>query len=102
MLLSRRSGNDTYAFFTKLDFTDKASLLMYRREFLEHTKNGLHGDFDRGYFSAWSDCMRVLSRLEVQGASAPGNDSSEEKSLETLKSDKSQVTMANFFRGKEK
>ena len=102
MLLSRRSGNDAYAFFTKLDLTDKASLHLYRREFLEHTKNGLHGDFDRGYFSAWSDCMRVLSRLEVPGASAPSKDSNEEKSLETLKSDKSQVTMANFFRGKEK
>ena len=102
MLLSRRSGNDTYAFFSKLDLTDKASLHMYRREFIEHTKNGLHGDFDRGYFSAWSDCMRVLSRLEVPGASGPSKDSSEEKSLETLKSDKSQVTMANFFRGKEK
>jgi len=102
MLLSRRSGNDAYAFFTKLDLTDKASLHLYRREFLEHTKNGLHGDFDRGYFSAWSDCMRVLSRIEVPGASPPSKDSSEEKSLETLKSDKSQVTMANFFRGKEK
>ena len=60
MLLSRRSGNDAYAFFTKLDLTDKASLHLYRREFLEHTKNGLHGDFDRGYFSAWPDCMSFI------------------------------------------
>jgi hypothetical protein len=66
MLLSRRSSNDNYALLSKLDLTDKASLHMYRREFLEHTRNGLHGDFDRGYFSAWSDCMRILARLNVR------------------------------------
>jgi hypothetical protein len=102
MYLSRKSSNDSYALFSKLDLTDTASLHMYRREFLEHTKNGLHGDFDRGYFSAWSDCMRILARLEVPNATASsGKDSEKEKPLETLRSDKSQATMANFFQGKE-
>ncbi len=102
MLLSRRSSNDNYALFSKLDLTDKASLHMYRREFLEHTRNGLHGDFDRGYFSAWSDCMRILARLDVPNAAASNEkDSDKDKPLETLRSDKSQATMANFFQGKE-
>jgi hypothetical protein len=102
MLLTRRSGNDNYAFFSKLDLTDKGALHSFRREFFEHTKNGLHGDFDRGYFSAWSDCMRVLVRLEIPGAAAPASkDSDKDKPLETLRSDKSQATMANFFQGKE-
>lgn len=101
MCLSRKSGNDNYAFFSKLDLTDKPALHLYRREFLEHTQNGLHGDFDRGYFSAWSDCMRVLARLESPKTSTPAKDSDKEKSLETLRSDKSQATMANFFRGKD-
>ena len=102
MLLSRRSSNDNYALFSKLDLTDKASLHMYRREFLEHTRNGLHGDFDRGYFSAWSDCMRILARLDVRNATASSEkDSDKDKPLETLRSDKSQATMANFFQGKE-
>jgi hypothetical protein len=102
MLLSRRSSNDNYALFSKLDLTDKASLHMYRREFLEHTRNGLHGDFDRGYFSAWSDCMRILARLDVPNATASiEKDSDKDKPLETLRSDKSQATMANFFQGKE-
>ncbi len=70
MYLSRKTNNDNYALFSKLDLTDKPSLHMYRREFLEHTKNGLHGDFDRGYFSAWSDCMRILARLEIPNATA--------------------------------
>lgn len=101
MCLSRKTGNDNYAFFSKLDLTDKPTLHMHRREFLEHTRNGLHGDFDRGYFSAWSDCMRVLARLESPKSTGSAKGSDEEKSLETLRSDKSQVTMANFFRGKD-
>lgn len=101
MCLSRKTGNDNYAFFSKLDLTDKPTLHMHRREFLEHTRNGLHGDFDRGYFSAWSDCMRVLARLESPKSTGSAKGSDGEKSLETLRSDKSQVTMANFFRGKD-
>jgi hypothetical protein len=98
MYLSRRNNGDNYALFSKLDLSDKAALHAYRREFLEHTKNGLHGDFDRGYFSAWSDCMRVLSRLNVPSSPAPSeNKDVEKEKLETLRSDKSQATMANFF-----
>ena len=102
MSLSRKSSNDNYSLFSKLDFSDKVALHAYRREFLEHTNNGLHGDFDKGYFSAWSECMRILARLEIPSATASnGKDSEKEKPLETLRSDKSQATMANFFQGKE-
>ncbi len=103
MLLSRRnSSDDSYAFFSKLDLSDKAQLNQYKREFFEHTKNGLHGDFDRGYFAAWSDCMRILIRIETPTSDhATGKEDDKDKHLETLKSDKSQATMANFFQGKE-
>ena len=102
MLLSRKSSNDNYSLFSKLDFTDKVTLHAYRREFLEHTNNGLHGDFDKGYFSAWSECMRILARLEVLNTiGSSEKDTDKDKPLETLRSDKSQATMANFFQGKE-
>ncbi len=66
MYLSRKnSATDDYAFFSKVDLTDKVSLHAYRKEFLEHMGNGLHGDFDRGYFSAWADCMRIIARMDV-------------------------------------
>jgi len=99
MYLSRKSNGDNYALFSKLDFSDKVALHNYRREFLEHTKNGLHGDFDRGYFSAWADCMRILARLDIPAPSSPsaGDTDAEKEKLETLRSDKSQATMANFF-----
>ncbi len=100
MYLSRKKSNDEQSLFAKMDFSDKAAVHGYRREFLEHTKNGLHGDFDRGYFSAWADCMRVLARMEFPGPksnSNGGGKGSEEEKLETLRSDKSQATIANFL-----
>jgi hypothetical protein len=106
MLLSRKSNNDEQAFFSKLDLSDKAAVHGYRREFLDHTKNGLHGDFDRGYFSAWADCMRILVRMDIPSPQSSSNDSSkdaaQEEKLETLKSDKSQATIANFLRKDKK
>jgi hypothetical protein len=104
MLLSRKSNGDEQSFFSKLDISDKATVHGYRREFLEHMKNGLHGDFDRGYFSAWADCMRVLARIDLPNSQNSSNDSGkdvEEEKLETLKSDKSQATIANFLRKDE-
>ena len=103
MHLSRKSSNDE-SFFSKLDFTDKAAVHGYRREFLDHTKNGLHGDFDKGYFSAWADCMRVIGRIEFpspKSSSKTSDKSAEEEKMETLRSDKSQATIANFLRTKK-
>jgi hypothetical protein len=106
MLLSRRTG-DSYSFFSKLDLTDKPSLHNYRREFLDHTRNGLHGDFDRGYFSAWADCMRILARLEVEAKTSPQKvtedtpSEEEQEQIETLRTDKSQATIANFIKDKK-
>jgi hypothetical protein len=102
MYLSRKNNDDEYSLFSKLDLSDKAALHGYRREFLEHMRNGLHGDFDRGYFSAWADCMRIVTRMDIP---SPQNSSNvkepEEEKLETLRSDKSQATMANFFQKDE-
>ncbi|HLB99971.1 MAG TPA: hypothetical protein VJL33_01445 [Candidatus Bathyarchaeia archaeon] len=103
MYLSRKSNNDNYALFSKIDVTDKVALHEYKREFLEHTKNGLHGDFDRGYFSAWSDCMRILAKMNVPDPSVASSEKGAEKEkIETLRSDKSQATMANFFQNPQK
>jgi hypothetical protein len=101
MYLSRKTNGDTYAFFPKLDLSDKAALHAYRREFLEHTRNGLHGEFDRGFFSAWADCMRVLSRIDVASLPNANGAMSENGKIQTLKSDNSQATMENFLKEEE-
>jgi hypothetical protein len=97
MYLSRKNNGDAYAFFSKLDLTDTEALHGYRREFLDHMQNGLHGDFDRGYFSAWADCMRILTRMEVPNPPERKDKNVEEEKIETVRSDKSQATMANFL-----
>ncbi|MCL2173001.1 MAG: hypothetical protein FWB84_05090 [Candidatus Bathyarchaeota archaeon] len=109
MYLSRKNASDSYAFFSKLDLSDKASLHAYRREFLDNMRSGLHGDFDRGYFSAWADCMRILTRMNIPAPANTTNQKTDnaddetkeeaEEVIETVRSDKSQATMANFFNG---
>jgi hypothetical protein len=97
MFLSRKANGDAYAFFAKLDLSDKAALHYYRREFLDHVGNKLHGDFDRGYFSAWADCMRVLSRMNISiGPSLNGVVNGKE-GPEAVRTDKEQATMENFL-----
>lgn len=103
MYLSRKNNGDVYALFSKLDLSDKVALHEYRREFLGHMRNGLHGDFDRGYFSAWADCMRILTRMDIPGPQSRKMKVTEKENVETVRSDKSQVTMANFIqKNKEK
>jgi len=102
MYLSRKNvATDDYAFFSKLDFGDTAALHAYRKEFLDHMRNGLHGDFDRGYFSAWADCMRILTRMEIPSQQNSNGKGAGEEKIETLRSDKSQATIANFIEKKE-
>ena len=102
MYLSRKNGaTDDYAFFSKLDLSDSVALHGYRKEFLDHMRNGLHGDFDRGYFSAWADCMRILTRMEIPSQQNSNGKGAGEEKIETLRSDKSQATIANFIEKKE-
>ncbi len=99
MYLSRKNNaTDGYAFFAKLDLSDKEALHNYRKEFLEHMRSSLHGDFDRGYFSAWADCMRIMTRMDIP---SPQNGKTSEEKIETLRSDKSQATIANFLQKTE-
>jgi len=101
IFLARKGNGDSYILLSRMDFDDKPSLHSYRREFLGHVRNRLHGDFDRGFFSAWADCMRVFSRIQVpNNVIVPNatNETAEEQTLETVKTDKSQATMANFIK----
>jgi hypothetical protein len=101
MFLSRKANGDSYTFLSRLDLDDKSALHSYRREFLDHVRNRLHGDFDRGFFSAWADCMRVLTRITIPNnvnTANMGSSASEGATLETVKSDKNQATIENFLK----
>jgi hypothetical protein len=64
MILAQKSSDDPYAFLPNVNFKDKKKLQKYRREFTKHQKNKLHLGFDRGFFKAWTDYMRVLIKAE--------------------------------------
>ena len=100
-LARKNSATDDYSFFSKIDLSDKVALHNYRKEFLEHMGNGLHGDFDRGYFSAWADCMRIITRMDIPAPQNGNAKANTEEKIETLRSDKSQATIANFLQKKE-
>jgi len=71
MLLAQRNNNDRYVFLSNLNIKDKKELLSYRREFLRQSENRLHADYDRGFFGAWADYMRILPKLETITVSIP-------------------------------
>ena len=64
MILAHRSNDDQYVFLSNVNFKDKRELIKYRREFSRHEKNKIHSDYDRGFFKAWTEYMRVLIKLE--------------------------------------
>jgi hypothetical protein len=98
MFLSRKANGDVYAFFAKLDMSDKAALRCYRREFLDHVGNKVHGDFDRGYFSAWADCMRVLSRMNIPRVSNQNDAAPGMEDPEAVAADRAQASMESFLK----
>ena len=70
MLLAQRSNGDRYAFLSSADLNNKKMIKAYRQEFQSHVDSRLHGDYDRGFFEAWVDFMRILPKLELPAVQA--------------------------------
>ena len=62
ILLTQKS-NDEYAFLQNLDLDNEKELKKYRREFLKQSRSKIHADYDRGFFAAWADYMRVSIKM---------------------------------------
>jgi hypothetical protein len=58
MLFAQKSG-DSYSFLNNLNFKDEKELKKIKKEFLKESRNKIHADYDRGFFSAWADYMRI-------------------------------------------
>ncbi|KPV63057.1 MAG: hypothetical protein AOA66_1030 [Candidatus Bathyarchaeota archaeon BA2] len=63
ILLAQKSNDDQYAFLPSIDFNNENQLKKYRREFLKQARSKIHADYDRGFFSAWADYMRVSIKM---------------------------------------
>ena len=62
ILLLSRSGDDKYSLMANLDIENKEEIKRHRRDILKITGSSLYADYDHGFFSAWSDFLRVLIR----------------------------------------
>ncbi len=60
IILAKKSSDDQYAFLSNMNSDETGELQRHRREFLKQAKSKLQADYDRGFFSAWADYMRVL------------------------------------------
>jgi hypothetical protein len=81
MLLAQRNNDDRYAFLSNLNVKDEKELRTYRREFLRQSEHRLHADYDRGFFSAWADYMRILPKLETIVVSLPNKNHVEKEEV---------------------
>jgi len=63
IFLASKSNDDQYLFLSNVNLKDKSELEKHRREFLKHTRDSRHTDYDHGFFSAWAEYMRILLKL---------------------------------------
>jgi len=89
MLLTMKNS-DRYAFLATIDLTDVKQLKNYRKEFLGHVERRLHDEYDRGYFEAWSDYMKILPKMEVH-QSTVNNRNSAKLTEETVEQPKDET-----------
>jgi hypothetical protein len=100
MLLTKKNNDDRYAFMSGIELTDKKHLKDYRKEFLSHVESRLHAEYDRGFFEAWADYMKVLQKLELPAPTADKN--SAKKEVEPTIETKEKTTKPIVNENKEK
>jgi hypothetical protein len=96
IILAKKSNDDQYAFLSNMNPNETKELQRHRREFLEQAKSKLQADYDRGFFSAWADYMRVLVKTlkatERKNAEKRAKQSASSKREKKVKKSSQQVT----------
>ena len=59
MVIASETKEDQEVFINQIRIEKSDEL---RRKFFQQSKNELHSDFDRGFFSAWTDYMQALKQ----------------------------------------
>ncbi|MCK4933716.1 hypothetical protein KAS06_03505 [Candidatus Bathyarchaeota archaeon] len=72
------NGNNN-TFLSTLKEENVEALEQHKNDFLKHIHKRFHDDFDRGFFSAWSDYTRLL--IEVRREQKPEVESSGQTSI---------------------
>jgi len=66
IILSNRSSSGSYEFFSNLDLNDISALKKHYEDFRKNARSRFHADYDRGYFSALTDFLRVILKTAGQ------------------------------------
>lgn len=60
MSLALKSKDSRYIYLNQITNEDSKKIDDMRKKFLKQAQNALHKDFDKGFFSAWSDYLKLL------------------------------------------
>ena len=72
MLVAEKSGDTRYVYLSRLDLKNHKKVEEARRTFQMESKNLLEGEFDRGFFSAWSEFLRLVkTSLDAEKSDVP-------------------------------
>jgi hypothetical protein len=59
LMITFRSNNDKNLYMSRIQLDDR-KIEELRKEFTRRSRAPLSGDYDRGYFKAWSEFMRIM------------------------------------------
>ena len=60
IILTNRVSGENYEFFNNLNLNNIQELKRQYKDFSDQSQSKFHADYDRGYFSALSDYMRII------------------------------------------
>jgi hypothetical protein len=59
MILMEKSGKARYTSVISSEIMDRNTVKKHHKEFKKQMTSSFHSDYDRGFFAAWSDFMKV-------------------------------------------
>jgi hypothetical protein len=65
MILALKS-KDSHVYFNQINTEDSKTINDIKKKFVKQTQNVLHKDYDRGFFSAWSDYLKLFKNHTTQ------------------------------------
>jgi hypothetical protein len=65
IILTYRSSSESYELFNKLNLDDISALKKQYKDFVNHTKSRFNADYDKGYFSALAEYLRIILKKKA-------------------------------------
>ncbi|MFQ5998993.1 MAG: hypothetical protein ACE5KO_06775 [Candidatus Bathyarchaeia archaeon] len=76
ILTAYKGKDDRYTLINKLDEPNEKMPIL-EKEFYDRSKSITESDFDRGFFSAWTDILRFIMKTKIRKGTQPQNQKSE-------------------------